>query len=504
MNSGPMPHEPPQRRKTSFKGDVLRLVAGTGLAQLIGVLVAPILTRLYAPEVFGVAALFTSLTGILGVLACMRYELSIVLPDNDRGAANLLGVSLCFSTLIALLTVPIIVFAGPEVLQWVRMPELTPYLWLVSVTVFIHGVFTALNYWNTRTKHFTRLSIARVTSSLASTSATLGAGFAGHATGGAMIAASVGGQVVATTVLGGQIWRDNGQFLVQSITWREMLGGLKRYKRFPIFDSWSALLNTTSVQMPVLILGVFFAPAIVGFYALGHRLLSLPMGLLGGAISQVFFQRASVAKTDGSIAHVVESTFQQLLLIAAFPFLLLIIIAPELFSMVFGAQWVTAGIYVQILAPWLFFVSISSPLSTLILVLENQGVGLLINIALVISRVASLIIGGVLGDVVLALALFSSSGTLIWAWFCIYLVSHSGVKARKISRTIVHNLLTASIFIAPAIVVKWVVRAEPITVLAAGMISTLGYYVFTILHDRRLRKTVLSIISRVIRGIKHA
>jgi hypothetical protein len=101
----------------------------------------------------------------------MRYELSIVLPDNDREAANLLGVSLCFSILIAVLTVPIIVFAGPQVLQWVRMPELAPYLWLIPITVFIHGVFTALNYWNTRTKHFTRLSIARVTSAVTSTSA---------------------------------------------------------------------------------------------------------------------------------------------------------------------------------------------------------------------------------------------------------------------------------------------------------------------------------------------
>ena len=137
MNPIPPLHEPPQRRNTTFKGDVLRLVSGTGLAQLIGVLAAPILTRLYAPEAFGVAALFASITGILGVLACMRYELSIVLPDNDREAANLLGVSLCFSVLIALLTVPIIGFAGPQVLQWVRMPELGPYLWLAPITALI-------------------------------------------------------------------------------------------------------------------------------------------------------------------------------------------------------------------------------------------------------------------------------------------------------------------------------------------------------------------------------
>ena len=54
-------HDPPPRRNTSFKGDVLRLVSGTGLAQLIAILAAPILTRLYAPEAFGGWALLERL-----------------------------------------------------------------------------------------------------------------------------------------------------------------------------------------------------------------------------------------------------------------------------------------------------------------------------------------------------------------------------------------------------------------------------------------------------------
>ncbi len=50
--------DPPPRPHTTFKGDVLRLVTGTGLAQIIVVLASPILTRLYGPEAFGAAVLF--------------------------------------------------------------------------------------------------------------------------------------------------------------------------------------------------------------------------------------------------------------------------------------------------------------------------------------------------------------------------------------------------------------------------------------------------------------
>lgn len=46
------------RRKTSFAGDVMKLVSGTTFAQVVGVLASPLLTRLYAPEAFGASALF--------------------------------------------------------------------------------------------------------------------------------------------------------------------------------------------------------------------------------------------------------------------------------------------------------------------------------------------------------------------------------------------------------------------------------------------------------------
>ena len=79
---------------SSFATNVLKLVTGSVFAQGLGVLVVPIVTRLFAPEAFGVVALFASITGILGVVACLRYQLAIMLPKTDEDAANLLGVSL--------------------------------------------------------------------------------------------------------------------------------------------------------------------------------------------------------------------------------------------------------------------------------------------------------------------------------------------------------------------------------------------------------------------------
>ncbi|MDI6867843.1 hypothetical protein [Methanoculleus sp.] len=81
---------------------------------------------------------------------------------------------------------PALYFGGDALLSLLRAPGLEPYLMLVPPVGFISGVFLALNYWNSRTKHFGRLSVARVASSLATTGTQLGAGFAGYATGGSL------------------------------------------------------------------------------------------------------------------------------------------------------------------------------------------------------------------------------------------------------------------------------------------------------------------------------
>ncbi|MGI6455386.1 MAG: lipopolysaccharide biosynthesis protein [bacterium] len=152
--------ESPQIKKSSFAGDVLKLVSGTTFAQGLLVLASPLLARLYAPEDFGVLALYISITSIVGVIACLRYELAIMLPESDGEAANLLGVSLLFTAVITGLSTLVIWLWGESLLLWLNAPGMTPYLWLIPLTILLDGVFHALNYWNSRTKHFGRLSIA--------------------------------------------------------------------------------------------------------------------------------------------------------------------------------------------------------------------------------------------------------------------------------------------------------------------------------------------------------
>lgn len=468
-------------KKSSFAGDVLKLVSGTTFAQLLTLLVAPLLTRLFAPDTWGVLAIFVSITSILGVIACLRYELAIMLPEKDEESANLFGVSLMFSVLISLLTIPIIWFGKDHILRWLNAPGLAPYLWLVPIAVFLQGVFLALNYWNSRTRHFGRLSIARVTSSFSTSLGKLGFGFAGYATAGTMIGATVAGSAISTTILGGQIWRDDRKIFLKSIRWRKMREGIKRYKKFPIYSSWAGIHNTVSWQLPVLMFGIFFTPAVVGFYALGFRIIQMPMSLIGSAIGQVFHQRAAEARLHGTLAPLVEGLMRRLLIVCLFPMLLLAIIGRDLYVIVFGSIWAEAGVYTQILSVWAIVWFISSPLSTLYGVLEKNEQGLILQLAILVSRIVSIGIGAYFENARLALILFSISGFFVYGYLIFQILTFAGLNFfGTISRLSKYAIISLPLLLI--ILLTKIFTEIPTLIICVGLICTLIYF-YVLRHD---------------------
>lgn len=476
--------EPP--RSSSFASDVLKLVGGTAFAQIITILASPIITRLYGPEAFGFLAIFTSITSIIGVIACMRYEFSIMLPKADEKAANLLALCLLCVAAVSGLTVPALYFGGDALLSLLKTPGLDPYLILVPPFVFINGIFLALNYWNSRTRHFGRLSVARVTSSLAATGTQLGAGFSGYATGGSLIGASLVGVSISTGVLGAQIWRDDHSIFRRSISWRGMSEGLKRYKRFPLIDSSSALLNTVSWQLPAFLLAAFFSPEIVGYYALGFQMLQLPMSLIGGSVAQVFFQRASKARSDGTLPLLVENVFHSLVAIGIFPILTVAIVGPELFAVIFGDAWVEAGLYAQILSIWAFVWFISSPLSTLWSVLEKQDFGIRITSLNFVTRIISLVLGGVTGSPVVALTLFAFSGVLVYGYLSAKMLLFSGVRLTNARKCLLSSLRLFCPFGIILVALK-IANAESLFIIAVACVSGVIYYLYLMHTDSLFR-----------------
>jgi O-antigen/teichoic acid export membrane protein len=244
-------------------------------------------------------------------------------------------------------------------------------------------------------------------------------------------------------MLGAQLNRDDARQLLRGQRITRMIAGAARYRKFPLLSTWSSVLNSVSWQLPALLLGFYFNSAVVGFYALGFRMLQLPMSLLGSSIAQVFFQRAAKAKHEGQLAEVVRGVYETLLDVGLLPMAVLGVAGPDIFSSVLGHQWHEAGVYAQILAAWTLVWFVSSPLHSLFSVLEIQGLGLWMDGLIFLSRLASLAVGGLVGSARLAIALFAATGVLVYGYVALVAMSRSGVEPSTVIPSTVRKLLGA-------------------------------------------------------------
>jgi len=113
---------------------VLTLMTGTTLAQAIALAISPILTRLYAPEQFGVFALYLSIVALLAIVATGRYELAIVLPESDVDAWHLCALALLIAAAVSVSTLLGVWIFGERIAARVGDARMADWLFIVSHT----------------------------------------------------------------------------------------------------------------------------------------------------------------------------------------------------------------------------------------------------------------------------------------------------------------------------------------------------------------------------------
>lgn len=464
-----------------FASNVLKLASGTVIAQILTIITAPILSRLFPPDAFGTTSVFVSIASIMAVIICLRYEQSILLPKDDKDAANLFSVSLTISLLISSIVAVILSSQADRLSDILNAPELARFLWLLPVALVLQGLFQTVNQWNTRQKKFARLSMARIAASLTTSIVPIFLAFGGYRNTTGLIASWIAGTAVISIALSTQVLHEDAIILIQHSKPRTMVANARRYWKFPLLDTWGSLVNTLSWQLPSLMLSSFFSQTVVGYYAMSSRVLLLPMTVIGNAISQVFFQHASEKwANQEALDQVVSKVFDRLVAISLLPVVLLATMGKELFSVILGAQWAEAGIYAQILAPWIFFLFISSPLSTLFSVLERQETALILHLAILATRFLSLLIGGLTGNVYLALALWSASGIFVYGGLALWNLRITGVHLTDSLKTLGKFLMIGSSIAGLVLILNYVIDIPDswLLLLASGI--SLGYLLWIV------------------------
>lgn len=377
------------RQLSSESGNVFRgmltLIMGSGLARIVGLASIPILTRLYSPEDYGVLAIYTSIVAVLVPILTLRYVTAIPLPKTDAMAFNLFMLCAKLILVGTLLISLVLGFFGETVLGWFSMQEFAHLWWLIAIGVMGTATYELFSLWATRKKDYKIIAKTQFTQSLTGNAVKIGLGLLSLKPLGLVI-----GQLVAQSGGVGGLFKNaykDFKKLYPSLSIKKQKFVAKYYQEFPWFRLPSQFLMVLSAQAPILMMSTFYDKESTGQLGLAIMALSLPVGLIGGAMGKAYYAEiASIGKTDPEKIWQVTVNIQKKLFIVGLPAaVFLLFFAKPLFGFVFGGEWHTAGYYASILAFYTLLQFTSNPLVQVLNVVGSQFLFLLINVIRIIG-----------------------------------------------------------------------------------------------------------------------
>jgi len=416
--------------KKEFVKNVLTLITGSGLSQVVIYASIVILTRLFSTELFGIYMLFSSATLILKPLATLQYEFAIVLPKKDTDAINVVGFSFIILVSYCLLLLVIMFFFNKSIANFFNIKELANFIYLLPVSVFLFGGVSIFDYWNNRANMFKNISKGLLAKSVVMSSTQLATGASSFNSLGLIPGMLLGQFLQLLFLIKASV--NSMVHLTKEISLKRMLFLAKRYKDIPVFNTIINLTNNLSNELPVLLITKYFGLASSGIYGLAIKFTRAPVGIFQQSINQVFFNNASkIYNDEGNLHELVIKTAKHLLFISSFLFIPLFIVSFYL-DIIFGENWTDVGLYSRILIPWLFFGFLSNPITPLILILNKQKTMVVFDAFLLVFRFLALFLGYYFyNSIVIALILFSGIGMLFNILIFIYLLKTS--KEKKIA-----------------------------------------------------------------------
>jgi len=409
--------------KSEFSKNVLTLMTGSTIAQILPIVLIPILTRLYSPEEFGVFAFYISLVTFLIVFSSGRYEQAIVLPKTDKQAINILSLSFVILFVVTFILSVILFFFGDFIQVKIENPILNNWIWFIPVCVFVASSYKIFTYWSNRKKRFksTSISVLSQTSSRVSVQLIGGVSIKGMGSLGiieffkslfksdfilpvGLTPIGIASFIISYAVgfgLGSLLFFvsffKNDRHLLKHISVLEMKTQAKRYDKFPKINSLHAMgdeFKNVGVNSVII---YAFSDVLLGYYSMTFRVLRAPLSVIGNSFAQVFYQKAAEMHSNNqSIVRLINGTVKKLALIALPIFLVILLFGPDLFEFVLGDKWREAGVYARYLTPWLFLNFVIAPIQQIAIILDKQAKIFMLSIVGNLIIFGSIFIGGYL------------------------------------------------------------------------------------------------------------
>jgi len=402
---------------SEFSKNIIKLITGISIAQLIPILITPILTQYFSPEQFGTYGLYVSIYTILGIASSGKYDMAIMLPKNKKDSVNLLALcfilTICFSFLIFLL----LFFLKNLLFEKTQLSLFKTYYWIIPFSILLFALNQSILVWFNREKKYNTIAEHNLLKSSSNSLSSIVLGIKSISSG------LIIGNILSLLLTSFFNFLDLLKTIdISCINKTSIKKNFFLYVNFLKYSTISNLFNSLSSLGMTALIVMFFGIKAAGLYFLAEKLIVIPISFITNSVSQVYFQKASILFYSNK-KELLDLTrlIQKSILFILFPFLLLISFFGEDIFSILGKNWKDAGVLVKYFSVFVLFKNIYSPISTIGDILGKQKLLLIFNISLFCFQVGSFYFLKHYNDIRIALLTASFFGAIHYIFLSLYM-----------------------------------------------------------------------------------
>lgn len=398
-------------KKNSIWVGILHMGLGTVLAQMINIVVQPILTRIFPAETLGIYTYLISLATMIIPVASLKLDMLIVSEPNEKEAQYITDACIIINILISLIYA-IVIIVGYQVSDNNIFNKYGIIIYVVPVLVFTNGLrFLFISYLN-RYKEYKTISIIAIIREAIRAVIQVGAGFLSLG----VFSLSMGYAV--SPLFGLNIQMRN---YLKELKERPRIN-LKKFKEIVLVKGKRQILflvpaqfiNSFSASLVTISITALFSAKILGYYSAGVRILDIPIVFITSNVSKVCYQRISENVANKKpVLRTLMSVIIVLSAVSIMGFGTLYVIAPRLSEIVFGQGYRVAGEYIRCLCVMYAVRLVATSFAGVYTVFKKQNFELILNILLIVSAGVSYVVCSMFNFEVITYLKFMNTGYTI-------------------------------------------------------------------------------------------
>jgi len=397
------------------------LVSGNVLAQVITLAAYFVLTRIYTPDDYGLFNIFYSYIEVLIIFSTCKYELAIVVADDEREASAVARFALRMNLLVSVGLLSVALLLWLTGLLPGNMAQLGWMVLLIPPMVFFCGTSRVYSFLYNRFHRYATIALSNTVNAGSGALLKIVLGLMGLSQSGMPIG----------TVLGQAAANINYRLRLKSILngpgipkapKSEQLAAARKHRNFPYFVATKDFISTFSSNLPFLWAALYFDRAEVGLFGLALTFTMQPVNILSNAFERVLYTRSAEAVRNRlPLRRLMQRFLLPLVAVAVPAGCLAGYFAEPLFVFCFGDRWQGCGQFVLVLLPLALATLCCNSIMFIANIFSTQRTEFDFYLVLLVLRVVAIAVGVSQHNFLLSIILYTAAGTLVkmslLAWY---------------------------------------------------------------------------------------